>query len=143
MHGLVIGRIRDPPADLRKDKSSAVVEIAADARSLRVLTDIGYRDFALDGVSMSENEDLEGFYRRFVASRMEGVSLGAKSFQGGASFGLRLPKGNNTPKIILDVPSVGGRLMLVDMAGSENIEAAGQTGLEATMQLGVDGMPIF
>uniref|UniRef100_J3LI77 Kinesin motor domain-containing protein n=2 Tax=Oryza brachyantha TaxID=4533 RepID=J3LI77_ORYBR len=36
--------------------------------------------------------------------------------------------------IILDVPSVGGRLMLVDMAGSENIEAAGQTGFEAKMQ---------
>ncbi|XP_070042062.1 kinesin-like protein KIN-10A isoform X2 [Nicotiana tomentosiformis] len=36
--------------------------------------------------------------------------------------------------IILDVPTVGGRLMLVDMAGSENIEQAGQTGLEAKMQ---------
>ncbi|EMS50507.1 Kinesin-related protein 2 [Triticum urartu] len=36
--------------------------------------------------------------------------------------------------IILDVPSVGGRLMLVDMAGSENIEAAGQTGFDAKMQ---------
>jgi hypothetical protein len=35
----------------------------------------------------------------------------------------------------LDVPSVGGRLMLVDMAGSENIEAAGQTGFEAKMQV--------
>ncbi|KAK1401804.1 Kinesin-like protein KIF11-like [Heracleum sosnowskyi] len=36
--------------------------------------------------------------------------------------------------IILDVPTVGGRLMLVDMAGSENIEQAGQIGLEAKMQ---------
>ncbi|PKA53738.1 Kinesin-1 [Apostasia shenzhenica] len=36
--------------------------------------------------------------------------------------------------IILDVPPVGGRLLLVDMAGSENIEQAGQTGLEAKMQ---------
>lgn len=36
--------------------------------------------------------------------------------------------------IILDVPTVGGRLMLVDMAGSENIEQAGQTGFEAKMQ---------
>lgn len=35
----------------------------------------------------------------------------------------------------MDVPSVGGRLMLVDMAGSENIEAAGQTGFEAKMQV--------
>ncbi|CAA6673274.1 unnamed protein product [Spirodela intermedia] len=38
--------------------------------------------------------------------------------------------------IILDVPSVGGRLMLVDMAGSENIEQAGQSGLEAKLQTG-------
>lgn len=36
--------------------------------------------------------------------------------------------------IILDVPTVGGRLMLVDMAGSENIEQAGQVGFEAKMQ---------
>ncbi|MCI30249.1 kinesin-like protein KIF11-like, partial [Trifolium medium] len=36
--------------------------------------------------------------------------------------------------VILDVPTVGGRLMLVDMAGSENIEQAGQTGFEAKMQ---------
>ncbi|GFY93130.1 P-loop containing nucleoside triphosphate hydrolases superfamily protein [Actinidia rufa] len=36
--------------------------------------------------------------------------------------------------IILDVPMVGGQLMLVDMAGSENIEQAGQIGLEAKMQ---------
>ncbi|KAG6394883.1 hypothetical protein SASPL_145474 [Salvia splendens] len=36
--------------------------------------------------------------------------------------------------IIVDVPTVEGRLMLVDMAGSENIEQAGQTGLEAKMQ---------
>lgn len=38
-------------------------------------------------------------------------------------------------QIIVDVPTVGGRLMLVDMAGSENIEQAGQTGLEAKMQV--------
>lgn len=81
----VIGRIRDPPADFRKDKdrdwdksSSSAVEIADDSRSVRLRTDVGYREFALDGVSMSENEDLEGFYRRFVASRVEGVRLGAK-----------------------------------------------------------------
>ncbi|KAF5450179.1 hypothetical protein F2P56_030551 [Juglans regia] len=36
--------------------------------------------------------------------------------------------------IILDVPTVGGRLMLVDMGGSENIEQAGQIGFEAKMQ---------
>ncbi|KAF7091923.1 hypothetical protein CFC21_094464 [Triticum aestivum] len=38
--------------------------------------------------------------------------------------------------IVLDVPSVGGRLMLVDMAGSENIEAAGQIGPEAKSETG-------
>ncbi|KAF5821362.1 putative protein S-acyltransferase [Helianthus annuus] len=37
-------------------------------------------------------------------------------------------------RITLDVPTVGGRLMLVDMAGSENIEQAGQIGFEAKMQ---------
>lgn len=41
----------------------------------------------------------------------------------------------NYPQIILDVPTVGGRLMLVDMAGSENIDQAGQTGFEAKMQV--------
>ncbi|GJW89521.1 kinesin-like protein KIN-10A [Tanacetum coccineum] len=39
--------------------------------------------------------------------------------------------------IILDVPIVGGRLILVDMAGSENIEQAGQTGFEAKMQIAI------
>ncbi|KAJ8498657.1 hypothetical protein OPV22_009209 [Ensete ventricosum] len=271
----VIGRIRNCPADHRKDKvTSSVLEISGDGRSLRVRTDVGYRDFALDGVSLSEHEDLEAFYRRFVESRVEGVRLGAKctimmygptgsgkshtmfgcpkqpgivymalrdilggegggdgpdgsssdaavdgdddeggvflsglfvkvavleiyneeiyDLLSGASNGIGggptvgPPKGNNTPKvrlevmgkkaknasyisgneagkitrevakvekrrivrstlcnerssrshcmIILDVPSVGGRLMLVDMAGSENIEAAGQIGLEAKMQ---------
>lgn len=41
----------------------------------------------------------------------------------------------NFAQIILDVPTVGGRLMLVDMAGSENIEQAGQSGFEAKMQV--------
>ncbi|PWA88345.1 P-loop containing nucleoside triphosphate hydrolases superfamily protein [Artemisia annua] len=38
-------------------------------------------------------------------------------------------------KIILDVPTVGRRLTVVDMVGSENIEQAGQTAFEAKMQL--------
>lgn len=42
---------------------------------------------------------------------------------------------SNHLQIILDVPTVGGRLMLVDMAGSENIEQAGQIGFEAKMQV--------
>ncbi|KAG1361516.1 Kinesin-like protein KIN-10A [Cocos nucifera] len=237
----VIGRIRDLPG--RKDKLPSGLEISQDGRSVRVRTDIGYRDLSLDGVSIAEDEDLEGFYKRFVEPRINGVRLGSKctimmygptgsgkshtmfgcskqpgivyralrdilgegdgdrendvddggfglgvfvqvavleiyneeiydllsghSNGGGATIGL--PKGN-TPKarlevmgkkaknatylsgneagkisrevakvekrriIILDVPSVGGRLMLVDMAGSENIEAAGQIGFEAKMQ---------
>ncbi|CAH2060903.1 unnamed protein product, partial [Thlaspi arvense] len=35
---------------------------------------------------------------------------------------------------ILDVLTVGGRLMLVDMVGSQNIDQAGQTGFEEKMQ---------
>nr|CAD1820890.1 unnamed protein product [Ananas comosus var. bracteatus] len=251
----VIGRVRDFPD--RKEKPASALEIPQGGHSIRVRTDIGYRDFSLDGVSVSEDEDLEAFYRRFVEKRIEGVRLGAKctimmygptgagkshtmfgcSKEPGivyralkdilgegdreagvddAGFGLGLfvqvavleiyneeiydllsgnmnaggvsmgpPKGNTTKVrlevmgkkaknatyisgneagkisrevakvekrrivkstlcnerssrshclIILDVPSVGGRLMLVDMAGSENIEAAGQTGLEAKMQ---------
>jgi len=38
---------------------------------------------------------------------------------------------------------VGGRLMLVDMAGSENIEAAGQTGFEAKMQVSDAGLVLL
>ncbi|KAG2654829.1 kinesin-like protein KIN-10A [Panicum virgatum] len=249
----VIGRIRN----LSPGGASAL-EIAGGGTAVRVRGDAGgCRDFTLDGVSVSEEEDLEGFYRRFVRSRIEGVRVGAKCtvmvygptgsgkshtmfgcakqpgivyralrdiLEGGAGgegdgpagrgeddagFGAGLfvqvavleiyneeiydllvgsganargnaPKarlevmgkkaknatylsGNEAAKIsrevakvekrrivkstlcndrssrshcmiILDVPSVGGRLMLVDMAGSENIEAAGQTGFEAKMQ---------
>ncbi|KAH9329859.1 hypothetical protein KI387_001967, partial [Taxus chinensis] len=38
--------------------------------------------------------------------------------------------------ITLDVPAVGGRMMLVDMAGSENIDQAGFAGFEAKLQTG-------
>ncbi|XP_066319857.1 kinesin-like protein KIN-10A [Miscanthus floridulus] len=246
----VIGRIRN----LASGATSAL-EIAGGGTAVRVRGDAGgCRDFTLDGVSVSEEEDLEGFYRRFVRSRIQGVRVGAKCtvmvygptgsgkshtmfgcanakqpgivyralrdiLEGGGGGGdsaeddagfdaglfvqvavleiyneeiydLLAGSGatakGNTPKvrlevmgkkaknatyisgneagkisrevskvekrrtvkstlcnerssrshcmIILDVPSVGGRLMLVDMAGSENIEAAGQTGFEAKMQ---------
>ncbi|XP_043693799.1 kinesin-like protein KIN-10A isoform X2 [Telopea speciosissima] len=252
----VIGRIRDYPD--RKDKPVSALHISSDRQSVRVRTDIGYRNFILDGVSTSEEEDLDGFYKRFVESRINGVKLGAKctimmygptgsgkshtmfgcgkqpgivyralkdilgegdeekenstdakrfgfrSFVhvtvleiyneeiydllsnnngGGLSLGLargnaskvrlevmgkkaknatfisgheagkitkevakvekrRIVKSTNCNDrssrshcmVILDVPSVGGRLMLVDMAGSENIEQAGQIGFEAKMQ---------
>ena len=45
-------------------------------------------------------------------------------------------------QIILDVPTVGGRLMLVDMAGSENIEQAGRTSFEAKMQVKSPPFPL-
>ncbi|XP_023736414.1 kinesin-like protein KIN-10A [Lactuca sativa] len=248
----VVGRIRDYP-DL-KDKPISALQVNSDGRSVRVRTDIGYRDFTLDGVS--EDQDLEGFYRNFVQPRINGVKLGDKctimmygptgsgkshtmfgshkqqgivykslsdilgneddeiddeqqkvgvgtfvqvtvleiyneeiydllSTNSKGGFNIGWSKGNASKvklevmgkkaknatfisgteagkiskeiqkvekrriikstfcnerssrshcMIILDVPTVGGRLMLVDMAGSENIEQAGQTGFEAKMQ---------
>ncbi|XP_076902043.1 kinesin-like protein KIN-10A [Bidens hawaiensis] len=247
----VIGRIRDYPD--RKDKPVSILQVNPDSRSVRVKTDIGYRDFTLDGVSLSEDQDLDGFYKNFVQSRITGVKLGEKctimmygptgagkshtmfgcakqqgivykslkdilrngddeeeeeqkvgfvqvtvleiyneeiydllsTNSGTGGFGIGWSKGNASKvklevmgkkaknatfisgteagkiskeiqkvekrriikstfcnerssrshcMIILDVPTVGGRLMLVDMAGSENIEQAGQTGFEAKMQ---------
>ncbi|PHT85594.1 hypothetical protein T459_07700 [Capsicum annuum] len=252
----VIGRIRDYPD--KKEKSLSALQVNADSRSLRVRTEIGYRDFTLDGVSLSEEEDLDDFYKKFVESRIEGVKLGEKctimmygptgagkshtmfgsgkqpgivyrslkdilgdgneendencekkfgvgtfvhvtvleiyneeiydllsTTNSGGGFAFGWSKANASKvklevigkkaknatfisgteaikiskeiqkvekrrivkstlcnerssrshcMIILDVPTVGGRLMLVDMAGSENIEQAGQTGLEAKMQ---------
>ncbi|CAJ1976457.1 unnamed protein product [Sphenostylis stenocarpa] len=259
----VIARIRDYPD--RKDKPLSVLQTNSNSSSIRVRADFGYRDFTLDGVSVSEEEDLDVFYKKFVESRINGVKLGDKctimmygptgsgkshtmfgcSKQagivyrslrdilgdgdnadgdsgddsrgehlglgtfvqvtvleiyneeiydllstngggGGGGFGFGWPKGGSASKVklevmgkkaknatyisgneagkiskeiqkvekrrivkstlcndrssrshcmvILDVPTVGGRLMLVDMAGSENIEQAGQTGFEAKMQ---------
>ncbi|KAG2722009.1 hypothetical protein I3843_02G094400 [Carya illinoinensis] len=247
----VIGRIRDHPDG--KDKAASVLQINSNNHSIRVRADFGYRDFCLDGVSLSEEEDLDVFYKKFVESRISSVKLGDKctimmygptgsgkshtmfgclkqpgivyrslrdilgdaveeidsngargtfvqvtvleiyneeiydllSSNGGGGLGLGWPKGsaskvkleimgkkaknaayisgNEAGKIskeiqkvekrrivrstlcndrssrshcliILDVPTVGGRLMLVDMAGSENIEQAGQIGFEAKMQ---------
>ncbi|KAL5990516.1 hypothetical protein ACLOJK_011418 [Asimina triloba] len=250
----VIGRIRDLPD--RKEKPISALKISSDRQTIRVRTDIGYRDFILDGVSVSEDEDLDEFYKKFVESRINDVKLGAKctimmygptgsgkshtmfgclkqpgivyralrdilgegdeenetaegsfrcgsfvhvtvleiyneeiydllSNNSGGGLSLGWPKGNASKVrlevmgkkaknatfisgneagkisrevakvekrrivksthcnerssrshclIILDVPAVGGRLMLVDMAGSENIEQAGQAGFEAKMQ---------
>ncbi|KAI3706182.1 hypothetical protein L6452_23746 [Arctium lappa] len=252
----VIGRIRDYPDRKDNNKPISVLQVNSDAHSVRLRTEIGYRDFTLDGISLSEDEDLDGFYKNFVQSRINGVKLGDKctimmygptgSGKSHTMFGcakqqgivyksLRDILGNGEQKevgvgtfvqvtvleiyneeiydllstntttsnaagfsigwsrsnaskvklevmgkkaknatfisgteagkiskeiqkvekrrivkstfcnerssrshcmIILDVPTVGGRLMLVDMAGSENIEQAGQIGLEAKMQTG-------
>ncbi|PON94799.1 Kinesin-like protein [Trema orientale] len=254
----VIARIRDYPD--RKDQNPiSILQINPQKQSIRVRADFGYRDFALDGVSLSEEEDLGSFYGKFVQSRVNSVKLGEKctimmygptgsgkshtmfgcskqpgivyrslrdilgdeeedgdtdgervgvgtfvqvtvleiyneeiydllsSNGGGGGFGLGWAKGNGSNSkvklevmgkkaknaayisgteagkiskeiqkvekrrivkstlcndrssrshcmVILDVPTVGGRLMLVDMAGSENIEQAGQVGFEAKMQ---------
>ncbi|KAI5649605.1 hypothetical protein M9H77_35610 [Catharanthus roseus] len=241
----VIGRIRDYPDQKNKPISSSALQLNPESQSLRVKTEIGYRDFSLDGISLSEKEDLEGFYKKFIESRINGVKLGAKctimmygptgsgkshtmfgcakqpgivyrslkdilgeeedisvlvtvleiyneeiydllSTNSNGGFSLGWPKGGSSSKvklevmgkkaknatfiagheatkiskeiekvekrrivkstlcnerssrshcmIILDVPKVGGQLMLVDMAGSENIEQAGQNGFEAKMQ---------
>lgn len=72
----VIARIRDYPD--RKDKPVSVLQINSGAQSIRVRADFGYRDFTLDGVSVSEEEDLDAFYKKFVESRISGVKLGEK-----------------------------------------------------------------
>ncbi|GAY64911.1 hypothetical protein CUMW_237200 [Citrus unshiu] len=246
----VVGRIRNFPNPNPKEKPISVLQVNPDKQTLRVRADFGYRDFSLDGVSLSEEEDLDSFYKKFVESRISGVKLGEKctimmygptgsgkshtmfgcakqpgivykslkdilgdesdngekigfstfvtvleiyneeiydllSSSNGGGFGIGWPKGSGSKvrlevmgkkaknatfisgieagkiskeiqkvekrrivkstqcnerssrshcMIILDVPTVGGRLMLVDMAGSENIEQAGQTGFEAKMQ---------
>nr|XP_004234044.1 kinesin-like protein KIN-10A [Solanum lycopersicum] len=250
----VIGRIRDYPD--RKEKPLSLLQVNPDRETLRVKTDGGYRDFSFDGVSLSEEEDIDEFYKKFVQSRINGVKLGDKctvmmygptgagksynmfgsskqpgivyrslrdilgdgieetdennekisvgtfvqvtvleiyneelydllSTNNGGGFGFGWSKGSSSKvrlevvgkkaknatfisgteatkiskeiqkvekrrtvkstlcnerssrshcMMIIDVPTVGGRLMLVDMAGSENIEQAGQTGMEAKMQ---------
>ncbi|KAG2242306.1 hypothetical protein Bca4012_054766 [Brassica carinata] len=244
----VIGRIRDYP-DRKEEKPPSILQLNPDNQTIRVRAAdaSGYsRDFTLDGVSFSEEEGIESFYKRFVEERIKGVKGGDKCtimmygptgagkshtmFGGGNGkkkqpgivyrslrdildgvafvqvtvlevyneeiydllstsssngLGIGCPKGGTTKArlevmgkkaknatfisgteagkiskeivkvekrrivkstlcnerssrshciIILDVPTVGGRLMLVDMAGSENIDQAGQTGFEAKMQ---------
>lgn len=72
----VIGRIRDYQD--RKEKPISILQVNPDNQTLRVRADIGYRDFTLDGISFSEEEDLDAFYKKFVESRINGVKLGAK-----------------------------------------------------------------
>ncbi|KAE8688399.1 nucleolar MIF4G domain-containing protein 1-like [Hibiscus syriacus] len=77
----VIGRIRNYPGgdDNQKDKIPiSFLHINPDSNTLRVRADIGYRDFSLDGVSSSEEEGLDVFYKKFIESRINGVKMGAK-----------------------------------------------------------------
>ncbi|KAJ7979831.1 Kinesin-like protein [Quillaja saponaria] len=72
----VIARIREYPD--RKDKPISVLQTNSNTQSIRVRADFGYRDFTLDGVSLSEEEDLDTFYKKFVESRINSVKLGEK-----------------------------------------------------------------
>lgn len=72
----VVGRIRNFPAC--KEKPTSVLQINPDKQTVRVRADVGYRDFTLDGVSLSEEEDIDAFYKKFVESRVSGVRLGNK-----------------------------------------------------------------
>ncbi|KAB2009566.1 hypothetical protein ES319_D10G175200v1 [Gossypium barbadense] len=74
----VIGRIRNYPGDQKDKNPIPFLHINPDNNTLRVRADIGYRDFSLDGVSSSEEEDLDAFYKKFIESRINGVKMGAK-----------------------------------------------------------------
>lgn len=73
----VIARIRDCP-DRKDQQTLSNLYINNQNRSIRVRADFGYRDFTLDGVSISEEEDLGAFYSKFVQSRIDSVKLGEK-----------------------------------------------------------------
>jgi kinesin family member 11 len=70
----VIGRIWNLASGV-----SSVLEFSWGGTVVRVRGDAGRcHDFTLDGVSVSEEEDLEGFYRRFMPSKIQGVRVEAK-----------------------------------------------------------------
>ena len=72
----VVARIRDFPD--RKEIPISVLHVNPNNNSIRVRADFGYRDFSLDGVSLSEEDDLDYFYKKFVESRINSVKLGDK-----------------------------------------------------------------
>lgn len=77
----VVGRIRDHPDRSRGEKKllPSALEISPEGTLVRVRTETGHRDFSLDGVSVAgDGEDLEGFYKRFVKTRITGVKSGGK-----------------------------------------------------------------
>lgn len=71
----VVGRIRDYPE--RKEKQNAI-QLLPNGTTVRVRTELGYRDFSLDGVSIGEMDGLETFYKKFVQPRVNGVKTGGK-----------------------------------------------------------------
>ena len=74
----VIARIRDHPDRKDPQQPQSTLQINPQKQSIRVRADFGYRDFTLDGVSASEEEDLEGFYGKYVRSRIDSIRSGEK-----------------------------------------------------------------
>ena len=104
---------------------------------VRVRTDIGYRDFTLDGVSVSEDEDLDGFYKKFVESRINGVKLGAK-----CTVMMYGPTGSGKSHTMFGCPKQPGIVYraLRDILGGgdeENGEADGGFGIGTFVQVAV------
>ncbi|KAF6140621.1 hypothetical protein GIB67_013914 [Kingdonia uniflora] len=62
----------------QKEKLISALHVSFYPHMIRVRTVIGYRYFSLDGVFVSKEGDLEGFYKKFVESRINGVKLGEK-----------------------------------------------------------------
>lgn len=73
----VIARIRDYQ-DRKDQQPVTTLQINPQRQSIRLRADFGYRDFTLDGVSLSEEDDLGTFYGKFVQSRINSVKLGEK-----------------------------------------------------------------
>ena len=55
-----------------------MLHVNSNNHSIWVLANFGYWDFSLGGVSLSEDQDLDLFYKTFVESRIHSVKLGEK-----------------------------------------------------------------
>ncbi|KAL5727397.1 hypothetical protein ACHQM5_000602 [Ranunculus cassubicifolius] len=75
----VITRIRNYPITKDPNPISAL-HISSDRCNIRVNTEIRYKDFTLDGVSVTEDEDLDGFYKKFVKSRIYWCEIGGEMY---------------------------------------------------------------
>lgn len=73
----VIARIRDH-ADGKDQQPISIMQMNHQRQSIRIHADSGDCDFTIDGVSLSEKEDLGAFYRKFIQPRVERVKLGDK-----------------------------------------------------------------
>lgn len=131
----VIGRIRDHPELKSKlNPNPSALQINGDGKSVRVKTEIGYRDFTLDGVSMSEEDDLEGFYKKFVESRINGVKMGQK-----CTIMMYGPTGSGKSHTMFGCPSRPGIVYnsLKGILGEEEDEEKENVGLGTFVQVTV------